>query len=81
MKTAPQAKRHKSSHHFISLSILSNFFGSYQLKGKYDTNIQLIISLHFSSFLLSIERQKLYKHINQVKPGQEHLGIPSYWLP
>ena len=57
-------RRNVTSHHFTSLLftsfhfyVYSNFFGSYQLKGKYNTNIQLIISLQFSSLPLSIERQ------------------------
>ena len=51
-QTSPQAKHHKPSLHIISLHfyVYSNFFGSYQLKGKYNTHIQqLNISLHFSS--------------------------------
>ena len=52
-------RRNVTSHHFTSLLftsfhfyVYSNFFGSYQLKGKYNTHThiqQLNISLHFSS--------------------------------
>ena len=54
-------RRNVTSHHFTSLLftsfhfyVHSNFFGSYQLKGKYNTHThiqQLNISLHFSSLL------------------------------
>ena len=52
-------RRNVTSHHFTSFLftyfhfyVYSNFFGSYQLKGKYNTHThiqQLNISLHFSS--------------------------------
>ena len=68
-------RRNVTSHHFTSLLftsfhfyVYSNFFGSYQLKGKYNTHThieKLNIFHHFSSLplLLSIERQKQYKYI------------------
>ena len=68
-------RRNVTSHHFTSFLftsfhfyVYSNFFGSNQLKGKYNTQLHIhisnnstftLISLHFSlSLLLSIERQK-----------------------
>ena len=67
-------RRNVTSHHFTSFLftyfhfyVYSNFFGSYQLKDKYNTQAhiqQLNISLNFSSLLLSIERCSLviYHH-------------------